>query len=195
MTVTPPHELHEWPALPAPCTPAALGACLTRAARLGAGAVHLASGWPLKVAWRERLYDAGDRPLADDEARALLEAVLDARARSVWARDGAAESVWVVEAEGERWRFGVDVERVRRDGGEGVYLVFRPLPGPPPPWAELALPAALEEALVAVRDGLVLVSTPTGEKTTDLMSAYVQRVLDDPEARLSRRRERLSSSS
>jgi twitching motility protein PilT len=175
--------LYEWPTLPSPCTPAALGAGLARAARLGASAVHLASDRPLKVAWRERLYDASDWPLADDEARALLEAVLDARARTVWARDEAAEGVWAVEAEGNRWRFAVGGERVRRDGGEGVYWVFQPLPGPPTPWAELALPAALEKALRAARDGLVLVSAPAGEKTPDLMSAYVQRALDDPEAR------------
>jgi hypothetical protein len=37
-----------------------------------------------------------DRPLADDEARALLEAVLDARARTVWARDALASSLKLV---------------------------------------------------------------------------------------------------
>lgn len=96
MMLAPPHELYEWPTLPSPCTPAALGAGLARAARLGASAVHLASDRPLKVAWRERLYDASDRPLADDEARALLEAVLDARARTVWALDALASSLKLV---------------------------------------------------------------------------------------------------
>ena len=31
MMLAPPHELYEWPTLPSPCTPAALGAGLARA--------------------------------------------------------------------------------------------------------------------------------------------------------------------
>ena len=185
MLTTPPHELFEWPALPVPCDAAGLNACLARAADLGASAVHLASGHPLKAVWDGRLYDASDRPLSDAEARALLVAVMDARLRTAWPRAGEGEGVYEADVQGVRRRFAVDVTRIVRGGGEGegVYLVFQPVAGAPPEWSELGLPEALAAALLAARDGLVLVAAPAGGPAPDLLAACVQRWLDDPERR------------
>lgn len=183
MKSSPPHELFQWPGLQAPCTPEALGAYLAHAARCGARAVHLASERPLKFAWGGLLYDASGRPLADGEARALLDGVLDARARAAWARGGAAEGIWSVEAEGKRWRFAVCAERIYLEGGEGVYVILERLPGPPTPWDELALPARLESALGSEGEGLILVGTTAGDRVPDLISSCVQRALDDPKRR------------
>lgn len=183
MLTTPPHELFQWPALPDPCDAVGLNACLARAADLGASAVHLASGHPLKAVWDDRLYDASDRPLSDEEARALLEAVLDARGRAAWARAGEGEGVCEADVQGVRRRFAVGATRIVRAGGDGVYLVFRPVAGAPPEWSELMLPEALAAALLAARDGLVLVAAPAGGPAPDLLAACVQRWLDEPERR------------
>ena len=185
MMTTTPRELFDWPRWPAPCDLSALDDCLAHALRLGASAVHVASDRTVKATWNGLLYDASDRALSDEEARALLDAVADARVREGWQLAGEGEGFYAVDVRGVRQRFAVAVEWIVRGDGGGVYLVFRPVAGAPPEWSSLMLPDALANALLAARDGLVLAAAPVAEPAPDLLAACVQRWLDEPERRWS----------
>jgi twitching motility protein PilT len=77
---------------------------------------------------------------------------------------------FTVELFGKRFRINI----ARSDGS--LFASMRPLPDFPPSPSELALPAKLMKHIANLRDGLVLVTGPTGSGKTSTIAAFVESI-------------------
>ena len=173
--------LKEWPPLPPRLGQRELDACLLHAARCGVTDLHVQSLRPLVVNVHGRLYPVSDRRLELSEAQDLAAAVLGAHVPATLGRGEDADGDYSLVIAGYRHRFRVNATAIQIDDRTGTHLVFRIHPNVPPPLADLNLPPALEQVLLGVRKGLVLVTGPTGSGKTTLLAATIRRILEDPD--------------
>jgi twitching motility protein PilT len=140
-------------------SPDALRAILARCAALGASDVHLGASEPVTFRIDGELRRDGE-PLEGDAVAALVGAVLNERHRRHLDEEGSVDLALTVE--GVRFRLNAFKERGH------LALAARRLEEEIRTLAELDLPRSLE-GLSELRDGLVLVTGPTGSgKTTTL---------------------------
>jgi len=174
-------RFNEWPYLPPRMAQAELDAFLLHAAQCGVTDLHVQSLRPLVVNRHGRLSSVTDRRLESSEVQGLAAAVLGAHVPPTLGKGEDADGDYSLFVEGYRHRFRVNATSIQIDDQIGIHLVFRIHPNVPPPLAELGIPAALENVLLGVRKGLVLVTGPTGSGKTTLLAATIRRILEDPE--------------
>jgi defect-in-organelle-trafficking protein DotB len=174
-------RFNEWPYLPPRMAQAELDAFLLHAAQCGVTDLHVQSLRPLVVNRYGRLSSVTDRRLESSEVQGLAAAVLGAHVPPTLGKGEDADGDYSLFVEGYRHRFRVNATSIQIDDQIGIHLVFRIHPNVPPPLAELGIPAALENVLLGVRKGLVLVTGPTGSGKTTLLAATIRRILEDPE--------------
>jgi defect-in-organelle-trafficking protein DotB len=158
-----------------------LDACLLHAARCSVTDVHVQSLRPLVVNQHGRLYPVSARRLEPSEVLDLAADVLGAHVPATLGRGEDADGDYSMVVGGYRHRFRVNATSIQIDDRTGAHLVFRVHPNVPPPLADLGLPPALEQVLLGVRKGLVLVTGPTGSGKTTLLAATIRRILEDPD--------------
>ena len=177
----PPAAPRDWPPLPPRMAQADLDACLLHAARCSVTDVHVQSLRPLVVNQHGRLYPVSARRLEPSEVLDLAADVLGAHVPATLGRGEDADGDYSMVVGGYRHRFRVNATSIQIDDRTGAHLVFRVHPNVPPPLADLGLPPALEQVLLGVRKGLVLVTGPTGSGKTTLLAATIRRILEDPD--------------
>lgn len=170
-----------WPSLPPRMAQADLDACLLHAARCSVTDVHVQSLRPLVVNQHGRLYPVSARRLELSEVLDLAAGVLGAHVPATLGRGEDADGDYSMVVGGYRHRFRVNATSIQIDDRTGAHLVFRVHPNVPPPLPDLGLPPALEQVLLGVRKGLVLVTGPTGSGKTTLLAATIRRILEDPD--------------
>jgi twitching motility protein PilT len=145
--------------------PVDLPRLLERAVAVGASDVHLKVGSPPRVRREGRLepLEGADRVTEEDVAVVLEEVCAASPARrAAFERDGELDIAYA----GAGSRFRVNGYRQR---GTSAF-VFRRIPGEPPTFADLCLPAGVRR-LAETHHGLTLITGPTGSgKSTTLAS-------------------------
>lgn len=143
-----------------------LEALLARCVELSASDLHLGGGEP--VTWRidGELRRDGE-PLSDEQVRDMIEPVIGDAHRATLAREGSVDLA--IESGSVRFRLNVFRERSR------LALAARRLEDRIRSLAELNLPRALD-ALSDVRDGLILVTGPTGSGKTTTLATLIHAI-------------------
>jgi len=135
---------------------------LREVARRGGSDLHLLDGIEPRIRVHGELMSAGAE-LPD--VGALVAPILDDRRRARLAEDGEVDLAHDVEGAG---RFRVNVFRHHR----GCGAVFRLIPSRIPSLEELRIPSAVAR-FAALKDGLVLVTGPTGSGKSSTLAALL----------------------
>jgi twitching motility protein PilT len=145
-----PGELREW---------------LDHAVRTGASDIHLTVGYPPALRLHGDLTELAEPPLMGDAADALLGALCPADDRGRLRDHKEADFSFEVAADGRPTRFRAHL--FHAGGHLGACLRVVPAAIPDFDWA--GFPVELAERLAFLRDGLVILTGPTGSgKTTTL---------------------------
>lgn len=158
-----------------------LDACLLHAARFGVTDVHISSFLPIKARLHSRLHTASPRRLGFSEVEALLACVLGEQAPSTLGKGDDADGDYSILVGDVRHRFRVNATRIGVNDQPGVHITFRVHPSVPPRLADLGLPPKLQEKLLSLRRGLILITGAVGSGKTTLLAAYLRHVLEDPD--------------
>ncbi len=128
--------------------------------------LHLKVGQPPIVRINGTLRPLNRDPVDDEEMVRLLFPMLDERLRKIFDDTGGVDFAYMVEAEGEMWRYRVNL--LQQLGHIG--LVARRVNNFIPDFAGLHLPPVLE-TLCKFDQGMVLLAGPTGSgKSTTIAS-------------------------
>lgn len=180
MMAPPSSEFFDWPYLPPRMTQADLDAHLLHASRFGVTDFHLWSARPIKVKLHSYLYDATQRRMEFSEVSDLLGKVLGEQAPATLGKGEDADGEYSIKVGPIRHRFRVNATRITIEDQPGIHITFRIHPNIPPALSELALPPKLEEKLLGLRKGLVVVTGAVGSGKTTLLAAFLRQVLEDP---------------
>jgi twitching motility protein PilT len=125
--------------------------------------LHMKVGNPPIVRVNGDLKPLNRPPIENEEMVRLLVPMMDERARRIFEEEGGADFAYVVEVDGVRWRFRVNM--LKQLGKIG--LVARRVNNYIPPFEGLYLPAAME-TLCHFDQGMVLLAgvTGSGKSTT-----------------------------
>jgi twitching motility protein PilT len=131
--------------------------------RLKGSDLHMKVGNPPIVRVNGELKPLNRPPVEAEEMVQLLVPMLDERARRIFEEDGGADFAYVVEVDGVKWRFRVNM--LKQLGRIG--LVARRVNNYIPPFEGLYLPASIEQ-LCHHDQGMVLLAgvTGSGKSTT-----------------------------
>jgi twitching motility protein PilT len=144
--------------------PRALGALLQKALAQSASDVHIMSGEPARFRCGGRMVPQGES-ISDEEARALIMPLLNARSAKQFEELGYADFACQLEGAG-RLRVNVNKQRT------GIKACFRLIMAEPPTLESLGLPHELRQML-NYHQGLVVVSGPNGAGKTTTLAALV----------------------
>jgi twitching motility protein PilT len=150
---------------------AQLEALLEKAVSIGASDVHLHAGAPVKVRRCRDLDNLTQKPLADEQVRAVIYAALLDDQRKRLDALGEVDLAYTVEGIG---RFRVNVYEDHR----GLNGVYHYIPAAPPTLDQLGLPAGLAKVLNH-HQGLVLVTGPAGSGKTSTLAALVNLINEE----------------
>jgi twitching motility protein PilT len=127
-------------------------------------------GKPPMVEINGHLSAVGTRALAPDETRQVATELIGNNKHALGnLREHGSCDVSYSLAETSRFRVNIFMQR-----GSCV-IVMRVIPGKVPDFAELNLPAELEN-IVALRNGIVLVTGPTGSGKSSTLAAIIDRI-------------------
>ena len=128
--------------------------------------LHLKVGRPPMVRTRGKLMPLNRPPIDEAEMVSLLFPMMDERNRRIFDEDGGADFAYVVDVDGETWRFRVNM--LQQLGKIG--LVARRVNNWIPDFAGLNLPPVIEQ-LCRYDQGMVLLAGVTGSgKSTTIAS-------------------------
>lgn len=149
-------------------TPALLRAMLARAPKISD--LFFSPGKPPMVEINGHLSSVGSRALAPDQTRQIATELMGNNKHALDnLREHGSCDVSYSLAETSRFRVNIFMQR-----GSCV-IVMRVIPGKIPDLAELNLPAELEN-IVALRNGIVLVTGPTGSGKSSTLAAIIDRI-------------------
>ncbi len=148
-----------------------LRALLTELVHRDGSDLHLLDGVPPKIRVHGALVVVGDAPI---DVAPLVVPLLDERQRGLFERDGEADLAHEIDGVG---RFRVNV--FRHHGGTGA--VLRLIPQRIPTLEELGVPKEIER-FTKLRQGLVLVTGPTGSGKSSTLAALLD-VVNQTQAR------------
>jgi twitching motility protein PilT len=149
-------------------TPALLRAMLARAPKISD--LFFSPGKPPMVEINGHLSSVGSRALAPDQTRQIATELIGNNKHALDnLREHGSCDVSYSLAETSRFRVNIFMQR-----GSCV-IVMRVIPGKVPDLAELNLPAELEN-IVALRNGIVLVTGPTGSGKSSTLAAIIDRI-------------------
>jgi len=136
------------------------------AVKLKGSDLHLKVGKPPYMRINGSLRPLNREPISDDEMVRLIFPLMDERNRRIFEENGGADFAHVVDVDGTRWRFRVNV--LQQLGHVG--LVARRVNNWIPDFAGLNLPPIMED-LCKFDQGMVLLAGVTGSgKTTTIAS-------------------------
>ncbi len=152
-----------------PVVPDKLRGWLTRAVEAGASDLHLIVGYPPVLRLHGDLVELREPVLGPEEARALLGALCRPSARGQLEAQKNVDLAFGVEMAGRVIRFRANLFHA---GGQ-IGACLRVIPADIPDFAWAGFPPALGERLAQVRDGLVIVTGPTGSGKTTTVAMIV----------------------
>jgi twitching motility protein PilT len=150
---------------PTSAVPDKLRGWLTRAVEAGASDLHLIVGYPPVLRLHGKLVELADPPLGGEEASGLLRPLCpgDAFARLQAARNIDLSFELTVKGANHRFRASLFL------AGRHLGACLRLVPAAIPDFAWAGFPPEVARRLAFVRDGLVIVTGPTGSgKSTTL---------------------------
>ena len=139
---------------------------LNRIERKGASDLILSSGASARMRVGGVLQELPGAALSDDDILALFASAMNEPARERLDTHGSVDLAIEMGVAGIPARFRVNIFKQQR----GVVAALRPIRQNPPSLLDLKLPKELHE-LVEYRNGLVLVTGPTGSGTHELTAA------------------------
>ncbi|MDQ1255847.1 MAG: twitching motility protein PilT [Candidatus Hydrogenedentes bacterium] len=137
-------------------------------AERGASDLLLSAGAPPMLRVNGLLTPANDTPLTPEDTRALIYSLLDPEQRAQFERTKELDCSLAFGPE-RRYRLNVYYQK------QTVTAALRPIPDRIPQFQELGLPETVEE-LAAARQGLVLVTGPTGHGKTTTLASIIDRI-------------------
>ncbi len=127
--------------------------------------LHLVPGYPATYRVHGRLNPVDDAPLAHHDVQAMILAVLPEPNRSRVTRQKSTDCSLTIDRQGRPCRFRVNVFHARGHMG----ACFRYVPEHIPTFEWMGFPVELAERIVALHNGLVIITGVTGSgKTTTL---------------------------
>jgi twitching motility protein PilT len=147
---------------------ARLDSFLRVVAEQDASDLHLHSGSVPVIRHDGDLMDLPFRVLSETETRRLLFEILDDGQKETLERERQLDFIYSIPR-GGRFRASFFVQR------NGLGAVFRIIPNRRPTIEELMLPPAVKR-LIQLKNGLVLVTGPTGSGKTTTLAAIVQEI-------------------
>ena len=143
---------------------------MNRAVEEGASDLHLVPGYPPVLRVHGTLEQIEHEPLAGEETEAMFRALCPAALESSFDDATDLDFSYVFDAPGTRVRFRVNV--FRSAGHRGACLRLIPPEIPSFEWAEFS--PDLARRLAFLRDGLVIVTGPTGSGKTTTLAMIVE---------------------
>jgi twitching motility protein PilT len=134
----------------------------------GGSDLHLSPGYPAMLRVRGQLVAEGERPLTSPDIEALLYPLLSSEQRTTFETTGDLD---FAHAHGTRARFRANY--LRKLTGTGA--VFRAIPTKILGLDELGVPPGIRK-LADLRNGLVLVTGPTGSGKSTTLAAMIDHI-------------------
>ncbi len=150
--------------------PARLDDWMNRAVARGASDLHLVPGYPPVLRVHGMLEPIGHEPLAGEETEAMFRAICPEALKPQLEAATDLDFSYVLDGSGGSVRFRVNV--FRSAGHRGACLRLIPPEIPSFEWAEFS--PDLARRLAFLRDGLVIVTGPTGSGKTTTLAMIVE---------------------
>lgn len=151
-------------------TPAQLRDWLSRAAEMGASDLHLVPSYPPVLRVHGVLEPLSDGPLSGDVTEMMFQAICPPELQSGFGKATDLDFSYAYEDAGNAVRFRVNLFRAGGHRGACFRLIPPEIPGFG--WAEF--PPDLAKRLAFLRDGLVIVTGPTGSGKTTTLAMIVE---------------------
>ena len=152
--------------------PDELRAWLARAAESGASDLHLVAGYPPVLRLHGDLVPLSDPPLSGEEIQRLLAPLCPADASARLQSKKNIDLSFDLAAGGRSQRFRANLFHA----GGHLAACLRVVPATIPDCAWTGFPPELARRLAAVRDGLVIVTGPTGSGKTTTLAMIVNQL-------------------
>lgn len=140
-------------------------------AKEGASDLLISTGAPPVLRVNGQLLRTKGDPLTPEQSKKLIYGLLDSDQKAILEERRELDFSLAV---GRKHRFRVNVYFQK----QAVTAAFRPIPEDIPSWEELGLPEYVTE-LVQARQGLVLVTGPTGHGKTTTQACIIDMINDD----------------
>lgn len=150
--------------------PASLREWMLQAVEQGASDLHLVPGYPPVLRVHGLLEPVGEQPLAGEDALAMFQAICPAALQADFENATDLDFSYVLNDDKTSARFRVNV--FRAGGHRGACLRLIPQEIPDFSWAEFS--PDLAERLALLRDGLVIVTGPTGSGKTTTLAMIIE---------------------
>ncbi len=155
-----------------PAVPAPLREWLALAVRGGASDLHLIAGHPPVLRLHGDLTALPVLPLAADALEPLLLTVCTPATTDRLAAQRSADFSFDLEVDGRSYRFRANLFHA----GGHVGACFRVIPADIPDLEWAGFPQALADRVASLRDGLVILTGPTGSGKTTTLAMVVNRL-------------------
>ena len=152
--------------------PSRLRDWLEAAVRAGASDLHLVPGYPPVLRLHGDLIELGDPPLTPDDAAAAVGALCPPDALDHFRGHKNFDLSFTLPVDGKPVRFRANLFHA----GRHPAACLRVVPDAIPDLAWAGFPEDLADRLTGLRDGLVVVTGPTGSGKTTTLAMLVQRL-------------------
>jgi twitching motility protein PilT len=157
---------------PPPLVPEKLRRWLDLAVQGQASDLHLIAGYPPVLRLHGELTELGEPPLAADETEPLLAAICPPESLERLEAQKNIDFSFAAPVEGGTVRFRANLFHA---GGQ-LGACFRVIPSAIPAFDWAGFPPELAERLANLRDGLVVLTGPTGSGKTTTLAMIVQKM-------------------
>ncbi len=142
--------------------------------------LHLVAGYPPTYRTHGSLHRAGGGVLDGETIRALIDSVLPEPHSSRIKDQKSVDCALAIDYDGRSCRFRANVFRAR----ETIGACFRYVPDEIPSFEWMGFPTELAEKMVALRNGLVIITGVTGSGKTTTLAGLIELINGESDRRI-----------